>query len=109
MIESLIMRDKHHICLENMYLAAPINRIYLPKIEVLEAEAKIEIQLSENYFHTAGAVHGSVYFKMLDDAAYFAACMFTNRKTIVFRSSELTAKTSSELFQTPGSTLIKAG
>ena len=67
------MRDKHHICLENMYLAAPINRIYLPKIEVLEAEAKIEIQLSEIYFHTAGAVHGSVYFKMLDDAAYFAA------------------------------------
>lgn len=67
------MKDEHYLCLENMYLAAPINKIYQPTIEVLESEAKIEIQLSENYFHTAGAVHGSVYFKMLDDAAFFAA------------------------------------
>ena len=67
------MKDEHFICLENMYLAAPINKLYQPTIEVFESEAEIEIQLSENYFHTAGAVHGSVYFKMLDDAAFFAA------------------------------------
>ena len=67
------MKDEHYLCLENMYLAAPINKIYQPTIEVLESEANIEIQLFENYFHTAGAVHGSVYFKMLDDAAFFAA------------------------------------
>ena len=29
--------------------------------------------MSEKLFHSARAVHGSVYFKMLDDAAFFAA------------------------------------
>ena len=28
--------------------------------------------MKEHLFHAAGAVHGSVYFKMLDDAAWFA-------------------------------------
>ena len=32
----------------------------------------VEIDLSERFFHSAAAVHGSVYFKMLDDAAFFA-------------------------------------
>lgn len=56
-----------------MYAAAPINEIYMPRIEVREGKATIEIELSEKYHHAAGAVHGSVYFKMLDDAAFFAA------------------------------------
>lgn len=66
-------KDAHFVSLENMYLAAPINRIYKPRIEVSEGQSEIEIDLNENYFHAAGAVHGSVYFKMLDDAAFFAA------------------------------------
>jgi uncharacterized protein (TIGR00369 family) len=66
-------KDKHYIALERMYLAAPINEFYNPKIDVTDAVATIEIDLSEKYFHAAGAVHGSVYFKMLDDAAFFAA------------------------------------
>jgi uncharacterized protein (TIGR00369 family) len=66
-------KDNHFKSLENMYLAAPVNQIYLPKINVSDAEAEIEIELSEKFFHSAGAVHGSVYFKMLDDAAFFAA------------------------------------
>lgn len=56
-----------------MYLAAPVNQSYLPKIEVTDSEAEIKIELSEKYFHSAGAVHGSVYFKRLDNAAFFAA------------------------------------
>ena len=56
-----------------MFAAAPINEIYKPKIEVREGEAIIEIELSEKFHHSAGAVHGSVYFKMLDDSAFFAA------------------------------------
>lgn len=66
-------RDPHFQALERMYLAAPINRIYRPTIEVRSGEAEIEIVLAEKYFHSGGAVHGSVYFKMLDDAAFFAA------------------------------------
>jgi len=64
---------EHFNALENMYLAAPINRIYKPTIVITEGRSEIEIELNEGYFHAAGAVHGSVYFKMLDDAAFFAA------------------------------------
>lgn len=66
-------KDKHFMALEKMYLAAPINNFYKPRIDVSEGQSEIEIELNENYYHAAGAVHGSVYFKMLDDAAFFAA------------------------------------
>ena len=66
-------KDPHFVALENMYLSAPVNGIYRPKIDVSDSEATIEIEVSEKLFHAAGAVHGSVYFKMLDDAAFFAA------------------------------------
>ena len=66
-------RKGHFERLETMYAAAPVNRIYEPVMKVCEGEAVIEIELSEKYHHSAGGVHGSVYFKMLDDAAFFAA------------------------------------
>jgi len=34
--------------------------------------AEIGLTISEKYFHALGAIHGSVYFKLLDDAAFFA-------------------------------------
>ncbi len=30
------------------------------------------MNIEEKYFHAAKAVHGSIYFKMVDDAAFFA-------------------------------------
>ncbi len=65
-------KDRHFLALENMYLAAPINEFYHPKIDVSEAQATIEMEVSERFFHAVAAVHGSIYFKMLDDAAFFA-------------------------------------
>jgi len=56
-----------------MYLAAPISRIFNPRITVTRGQSEIEVDIREEYFHSAGAVHGSVYFKLLDDAAFFAA------------------------------------
>lgn len=64
---------EHYKRLENMYSAAPINDIFKPVMAVSEGEAVIEIDVGEQYHHSAGGVHGSVYFKMLDDAAFFAA------------------------------------
>lgn len=66
-------QDKHYRSLESMYQAAPINKFYNPVMVVSEGEASIEIELSEKYNHAAGAAHGSVYFKLLDDAAFFAS------------------------------------
>ncbi len=65
-------KDPHFTSLENLYLAAPITEIYHPSIEILDSEATIEIEVSEQLFHSAGALHGSVYFKLLDDSAFFA-------------------------------------
>jgi uncharacterized protein (TIGR00369 family) len=69
----MIDKSQHYQSLQNMYLTAPINQLYQPTITVTEGSAAISIQLQEAYHHSAGAVHGSVYFKMLDDAAFFAA------------------------------------
>jgi len=65
--------DNHYKKLESMYAAAPINNFYLPEITISEGTSTIEIKITEKLHHAAGAVHGSVYFKMLDDAAFFAA------------------------------------
>ena len=81
-------RDPHFQALENMYLSAPINAFYDPRIEVSDAEAIVEIEVSEKLFHSAEAVHGSVYFKMLDDAAFFAASAL-EREVFVLTTSFL--------------------
>jgi uncharacterized protein (TIGR00369 family) len=64
--------DEHHRKLERMYLLAPTNRYYQPSIQVSEGKAEIAVAVRDDFFHTAGAVHGSVYFKVIDDASFFA-------------------------------------
>jgi uncharacterized protein (TIGR00369 family) len=56
-----------------MYLAARCNAYYRPQVAIGEGTAEIRIEVDERFFHAADAVHGSVYFKALDDAAFFAA------------------------------------
>lgn len=56
-----------------MYLSAPCNEIYSPSIDISEGKAEVAIQITPSLHHAAGAVHGSTYFKLLDDAAFFAA------------------------------------
>ena len=68
------MLEEHYRKLEWMYVhAAAINKFYQPKIDISQGECEITIEISPKFFHAANAVHGSVYFKMLDDAAFFAA------------------------------------
>ncbi|MGA7119050.1 MAG: PaaI family thioesterase [Polyangiaceae bacterium] len=62
----------HHRKLERMYLGAPINRFYMPRIVVREGECEVWCDARLAMHHAAGGVHGSVFFKMLDDAAFFA-------------------------------------
>ena len=65
--------EPHYRALEAMYLAAPTNEYYNPDVKIWDEGAEISIQVDPKFFHSAGALHGSVYFKLLDDAAYFAA------------------------------------
>ncbi len=65
-------KEEHYRKLERMYHAAPVNAWYRPQLTVGEGRAELRIAVREEFFHAAGAVHGSVYFKALDDAAFFA-------------------------------------
>jgi uncharacterized protein (TIGR00369 family) len=42
-------------------------------LRISEGKAEIRMPIKPEFFHAAHAVHGSVYFKALDDAAFFAA------------------------------------
>ena len=64
----------HHRALEALYDRAPINRLFRSRLEIVEPGfARIRFRLDETHFHAAGAAHGTSYFKMLDDAAFYAA------------------------------------
>jgi len=67
--------EKHFRRLEKMYLKSNVNQNLYESTEVLieNKKATISIEISDKYFHALGAIHGSVYFKLLDDAAFFAA------------------------------------
>ena len=66
--------ENHFRKLERMYLSAPINSGFYHGITlVISAEkAELSLNIEPKFFHAANAIHGSVYFKMLDDAAFFA-------------------------------------
>jgi len=66
------MNEEHFRKLERMYLGAPINRYFAPRIEIREGQAIVTLPVREDFHHAAFAVHGAVYFKVLDDAAFFA-------------------------------------
>lgn len=76
----------HFAALEQMYRGAPINEYFEPSIEVREGEATVTMEVAEKYFHAASAVHGSVYFKMLDDAAFFAAASLEAERMVLTAS-----------------------
>ncbi len=66
------MNDAHFRKLENLYAGAPINRFFIPRLTISQGAAELVLTVREDFFHPVGAVHGSVYFKALDDAAFFA-------------------------------------
>ncbi len=64
----------HFRGLESLYLTAPINRQFPSALTIdTVGQARIEFDVLPDHFHAAGALHGSAYFKMLDDAAFYAA------------------------------------
>ena len=64
--------EEHYRKLEHMYLSGPVNAYYAPELQVFKGRAEVVIAVRPEFFHAAAAVHGSVYFKAMDDAAFFA-------------------------------------
>ena len=67
-------QEIHFRKLERMYLSARVNNhLYNGiTIKISDQKAELTLKVEEKFFHAANAIHGSVYFKMLDDAAFFA-------------------------------------
>ena len=64
----------HFEYMVNMYHNAPINAFFKPTLTIeSEGQTSITLDVISDHFHTGGFLHGSAIFKLLDDAAYFAA------------------------------------
>jgi uncharacterized protein (TIGR00369 family) len=67
-----LTKEEHYRKLERMYASAPTNKYHAPTMRVSEGRADVSIPVRPDFFHAAGAAHGYLYFKALDDAAFFA-------------------------------------
>lgn len=66
--------ELHFRSLEKLYAAAPINAVFQSRLTIpSEGRARIAFEVTPDSYHAAGAAHGTIYFKMLDDAAFYAA------------------------------------
>jgi uncharacterized protein (TIGR00369 family) len=64
--------SEHHRKLEHLYASAPVTQWYGAAVTIGEGQAEVRFTVKPEFFHAAHAVHGSVYFRALDDAAFFA-------------------------------------
>jgi len=66
--------DLHYRALERLYRSAPVNALFDSVLNIEgEGSARLIFNVTESCYHAAGAAHGTIYFKMLDDAAFYAA------------------------------------
>ena len=66
--------ERHYRALEALYVSAPVNSLFASRLSIPdEGHARIAFDVTEEVYHAAGAAHGTIYFKMLDDAAFYAA------------------------------------
>jgi len=64
----------HFAALEALYVSAPVNSLFESRLMIVgEGRSRIEFTVDERVHHAAHAAHGTIYFKMLDDAAFYAA------------------------------------
>jgi uncharacterized protein (TIGR00369 family) len=65
--------EAHFRALESLYRSAPVNGLFSSDIEIAEPGlARIRFEVLPGTHHAAGAAHGTLYFKMMDDAAFYA-------------------------------------
>ena len=72
--DPLLAGEQAHLrALEALYASAPVNQLFESSLALPEAgKSEIRFSVASNSFHAAGAAHGTLYFKMLDDAAFYA-------------------------------------
>lgn len=66
--------QQHYRALERLYTTAPVNQKFASALHIPgEGQARLTFTITPEDYHAAGAAHGTIYFKMLDDAAFYAA------------------------------------
>jgi len=66
--------QRHYRALESLYRSAAINRKFASSLAIpAEGLSRVTFTVTGEDYHAAGAAHGTIYFKMLDDAAFYAA------------------------------------
>jgi len=85
------MNTEHYRKLERMYLAANVNtQIFdTTTANISEGSAEIGLTVVPKYHHARDAMHGSVYFKLLDDAAFFAINSLVEDVFVLTKSYEI--------------------
>lgn len=80
----------HWRALEGLYASAPVNSLFASSLTITgEGMARIAFDVDERCYHAAGAAHGTIYFKMLDDAAFYAANTLVTDKFLLTTSFNL--------------------
>ena len=84
----------HYRRAARMYRYAPINAAarHDSRVRVGAGTAVATAPVKEEFCHTAGGLHGSGYFKLLDDAAFFAAQSLNPTHFVVTTSSRRTSQ-----------------
>ncbi len=95
-------RASHWRKLVVMYTSAPVNHTIPSRLEVSLGRAQVQVTVSEALWHAAGSLHGSMYFKALDDAAFFAA------QSTVFEAFVLTAEFETRLLAPVTGSVLRA-
>jgi len=68
-----VVDEEHWRRLRGVFHASPTNADGRTEIEIAGGRATLTLDADESLFHAGGAVHGAHIFKLLDDAAFFAA------------------------------------
>ncbi|ARS36064.1 PaaI family thioesterase [Pontibacter actiniarum] len=85
-----MQHQEHYQRLERLYHRAHVQELFSgSSISVCHSRAEITLPIQEAYFHGAKAIHGAVYFKLLDDASYFAVASVVRDMFIVTSSFQL--------------------
>ena len=67
-----MLKNEHYRKLENMMHSAPFVKLAGARAEISQGQAEITLSVKHELFHAAGALHGALYFLVLDNAAFFA-------------------------------------